>query len=63
MFTGPEMGRAADRARRPRPVHAWQLPEQAPVPTDQAAVLDAQLDHLLVRKLGVLPLLVSSSSG
>jgi len=44
--------------RRPRPIRAWQLPEQAPIPTGQAARLDAQLDQHLVRHLGGLPLLV-----
>lgn len=44
--------------RRPCPIRVWQLPEQSPVPTGQAAVLDAQLDRHLVRQLGALPLLV-----
>ena len=44
--------------RRPRPIRAWQLPEQAPRPTGQAAALDAQLDCHLVRQLGAVPLLV-----
>lgn len=44
--------------RRPRPIRAWHLPEQAPVPSGQAAALDAQLDQHLVRHLGALPLLV-----
>jgi transposase len=44
--------------RRPRPIRAWHLPEQAPAPTGQAAALDAQLDQHLVRQLGALPLLV-----
>lgn len=44
--------------RRPRAIRAWQLPEQAPPPIGQAALLDAQLDRHLVRQLGALPLLV-----
>jgi transposase len=44
--------------RRPRPIRAWHLPEQAPVPSGQAAALEAQLDQHLVRHLGALPLLV-----
>lgn len=44
--------------RRPRPIRAWQLPEHAPVPTGQAAALEAQLDRHLVRQLGAVPLLV-----
>src|SRR5579885_3706996 len=44
--------------RRPRPIRAWQLPEPAPVPTGQAALLDAQLDRHLVRQLGAVPLLM-----
>jgi transposase len=43
---------------RPRPIRAWHLPEQAPVPTGQAAALEAQVDRHLVRHLGALPLLV-----
>lgn len=45
-------------SRRPGPVRTWQLPEKAPIPTGQAAALDAQLDQHLVRQLGALPLLV-----
>lgn len=44
--------------RRPRPIRAWHLPEQSPVPNGQAAALDAQLDRHLIRQLGALPLLV-----
>ncbi len=44
--------------RCPRPIRAWHLPEHAPPPTGQAAALDAQLDHHLVRQLSALPLLV-----
>lgn len=43
--------------RRPRPIRAWLLPERAPVPTGQAAALDAALDRELVRALGAVPLL------
>jgi transposase len=44
--------------RRAHPIRAWQLPEQAPAPTGQAAAIEAQLDRHLVRHLGALPLLV-----
>jgi transposase len=44
--------------RRPRPIRAWHLPEQAAAPTGQAAALDAHLDQHLVRHLGALPLIV-----
>lgn len=44
--------------RRPRPLRAWQLPDSAPAPTGQAAVIDAQVDRHLVRRLAALPLLV-----
>lgn len=43
---------------RSRPIRAWHLPEQAPAPAGQAASLEAQLDHHLVRQLGALPLLL-----
>jgi transposase len=43
---------------RRRPIRAWHLPEQSPVPIGQAAALDAQLDRCLIRQLGALPLLV-----
>ena len=38
--------------RHPRPIRAWQLPETSPVPTGQAAALEAALDRELVRRLG-----------
>lgn len=44
--------------RRPRPIRAWQLPDAPPVPTGQAAALDASLDQELVRSLGALPVLL-----
>lgn len=44
--------------RRPRPIRAWQLPDTPPVPTGQAAALDASLDQELVRSLGALPVLL-----
>jgi transposase len=43
---------------RPRPIRAWQLPDAPPVPTGQAAALDASLDQELVRSLGALPVLL-----
>lgn len=44
--------------RRPRPIRAWQLPDAPPVPTGQAAALEAALDRELVRALGALPVLL-----
>jgi hypothetical protein len=44
--------------RRPRPIRAWQLPDAPPVPTGQAALLEAALDRDLVRALGALPVLL-----
>jgi len=44
--------------RRPRPIRAWHLPDAPPVPTGQAAALDASLDQELVRSLGALPVLM-----
>lgn len=45
-------------SRRPRPIRAWQLPDAPPVPTGQAAALDAAPDQELVRSLGALPVLL-----
>lgn len=45
-------------SHRPHPIRAWHLPAQAPVPTGQAATLEAHLDQHVVRHLGALPLLV-----
>jgi transposase len=45
-------------ARYPRPIRAWRLPETAPVPTGQAATLEAALDRELVRRLGAVPLVL-----
>jgi len=43
---------------RPRPIRAWCLPNAVPPLRGQAAALDAQLDHHLVRQLGAVPLLL-----
>ena len=45
-------------ARRVRPVRAWQLPQAAPAPQGNAALVDAVLEQHLVRSLGALPLLL-----
>ncbi len=50
--------RSFPKPRRPRPIRAWQLPEAGPVPTGQAAALEASLDRELVRALGALPVLL-----
>jgi len=57
MPTEPSAMERVPVPRRPRPIRAWHLPEQAPPPTGQAAVLDTQLDRHLIRQLGALPLL------
>lgn len=44
--------------RRVRPIRAWKLPETAPAPQGNAAVVDAVLEQHLVRSLGALPLLL-----
>lgn len=44
--------------RRLRPIRAWQMPATPAVPQGQAAVLEATLDHALVRSLGALPVLL-----
>lgn len=44
--------------RRVRPIRAWQLPETAPVPQGNAAMVDAVLEQHLVHSLGALPLLL-----
>jgi transposase len=44
--------------RRSRPIRAWQLPDAAPLPTGQAAALEASLDRDLVRALGAFPVLL-----
>jgi transposase len=43
---------------RAHPIRAWRLPETAPVPTGQAALVEAAVDRTLVRTLGALPLLL-----
>jgi hypothetical protein len=45
-------------ARPRRPIRAWQLPEEPPVPQGQAAAVEAALDQALVRSLGALPVLL-----
>jgi hypothetical protein len=45
-------------ARPRRPIRAWQLPEERPVPQGQAAAVEAALDQALVRSLGALPALL-----
>jgi transposase len=58
ILTEPSAKERVPVPRRPRPIRAWQLPEQAPPPIGQAALLDAQLDRELIRQLGALPLLI-----
>lgn len=45
-------------ARRVRPIRAWQLPETAPAPQGNAALVEAVLEQHLVHTLGALPLLL-----
>jgi len=44
--------------RRVRPIRAWQLPQTAPAPQGDAALVDAVLEQHLVHTLGALPLLL-----
>jgi hypothetical protein len=44
--------------RRVRPIRAWKLPETAPAPQGNAALVDAVLEQHLVHTLGALPLLL-----